>query len=98
MDGEAPFRTCWRASFILIGVMGIFRLQTMQKMQAAGGGKGRGANGAPTPAQIQAMQVWAFRLLYSVNLLTTTYFSEQCRLVCCNRCKDKCATVVVCRR
>ena len=29
----------------------------MQKMQAAAGGKGRGANGAPTPAQIQAMQV-----------------------------------------
>lgn len=28
----------------------------MQKMQAAGG-KGRGANGMPTPAQIQAMQV-----------------------------------------
>jgi len=31
-------------------------MQTMQKMQAAAGGKGRGANGAPTPAQIQAMQ------------------------------------------
>jgi hypothetical protein len=29
----------------------------MQKMQAAAGGKGRGANGMPTPAQIQAMQV-----------------------------------------
>lgn len=29
----------------------------MQKMQAATGGKGRGANGMPTPAQIQAMQV-----------------------------------------
>ncbi len=28
----------------------------MQKMQAAAGGKGRGANGMPTPAQIQAMQ------------------------------------------
>jgi hypothetical protein len=37
-----------------------FRLQTMQKMQAAAGGKGRGANGAPTPAQIQAMQVRAW--------------------------------------
>ena len=34
-----------------------FRLQAMQKMQAAAGGKGRGANGMPTPAQIQAMQV-----------------------------------------
>lgn len=29
----------------------------MQKMQAATGGKGLGANGAPSPAQIQAMQV-----------------------------------------
>ena len=29
----------------------------MQKMQAAAGGKGRGAGGMPTPAQIQAMQV-----------------------------------------
>jgi hypothetical protein len=35
----------------------IHRLQAMQKMQAAAGGKGRGANGMPTPAQIQAMQV-----------------------------------------
>lgn len=32
------------------------RLSAMQKMQAAAGGKGRGANGMPTPAQIQAMQ------------------------------------------
>lgn len=32
-------------------------LQAMQKMQAAAGGRGRGANGMPTPAQIQAMQV-----------------------------------------
>ncbi|KAI0647079.1 signal recognition particle protein [Trametes meyenii] len=31
-------------------------LQTIQKMQAAAGGRGRGANGMPTPAQIQAMQ------------------------------------------
>lgn len=29
----------------------------MQKMQAAAGGRGRGVNGMPTPAQIQAMQV-----------------------------------------
>jgi hypothetical protein len=28
----------------------------MQKMQTAAGGKGRGAGGMPTPAQIQAMQ------------------------------------------
>ncbi|KAG6874199.1 hypothetical protein C0995_003745 [Termitomyces sp. Mi166 len=31
-------------------------LSALQKMQAAAGGKGRGANGMPTPAQIQAMQ------------------------------------------
>ncbi|KAI0322206.1 signal recognition particle protein [Amylostereum chailletii] len=31
-------------------------LQTMQKMQTAAGGRGRGAGGMPTPAQIQAMQ------------------------------------------
>jgi signal recognition particle subunit SRP54 len=36
----------------------------MQKMQSAAGGRGRGANGMPTPAQIQAMQVCcAFILL-----------------------------------
>ena len=29
----------------------------MQKMQNAAGGRGRGVNGMPTPAQIQAMQV-----------------------------------------
>lgn len=31
-------------------------LQGIQKMQQAAGGRGRGANGMPTPAQIQAMQ------------------------------------------
>lgn len=31
-------------------------LQAMQKMQSAAGGRGRGANGMPSPAQIQAMQ------------------------------------------
>ncbi|TFK29992.1 SRP54-domain-containing protein [Coprinopsis marcescibilis] len=31
-------------------------LSAMQKMQQAAGGKGRGANGMPTPGQIQAMQ------------------------------------------
>ena len=31
-------------------------MNAVQKMQAAAGGKGRGANGMPTPAQIQAMQ------------------------------------------
>lgn len=32
-------------------------LQAAQKMQQAAGGRGRGANGMPSPAQIQAMQV-----------------------------------------
>ena len=32
-------------------------MQAVQKMQQAAGGRGRGANGMPTPAQIQAMQV-----------------------------------------
>jgi signal recognition particle subunit SRP54 len=32
-------------------------LQAAQKMQAAAGGRGRGANGMPSQAQIQAMQV-----------------------------------------
>ena len=31
-------------------------LQAAQKMQQAAGGRGRGANGMPSPAQIQAMQ------------------------------------------
>jgi signal recognition particle subunit SRP54 len=34
-------------------------LQTMQKVQNSTGGRGRGAGGMPTPAQIQAMQVRA---------------------------------------
>jgi len=35
-------------------------LQAMQKVQNAAGGRGRGAGGMPTPAQIQAMQVRDF--------------------------------------
>lgn len=35
-------------------------MQTIQKMQSAAGGKGRGPGGMPTPAQIQAMQVSEF--------------------------------------
>lgn len=37
-------------------------LQAMQKIQNAGGGRGRGAGGMPTPAQIQAMQVRALMI------------------------------------
>ena len=40
-----------------VNLIGFCRLQAMQKMQSAAGGKGRGAGGMPTPAQIQAMQV-----------------------------------------
>lgn len=35
-------------------------MSAIQKMQSAAGGKGRGVNGMPTPAQIQAMQVCIF--------------------------------------
>jgi signal recognition particle subunit SRP54 len=38
-------------------------MQTLQKMQQAAGGKGRGPNGMPTPAQIQAMQVRPFSII-----------------------------------
>jgi hypothetical protein len=37
-------------------------------MQSAAGGKGRGANGMPTPAQIQAMQVGAVQILPSKSI------------------------------
>jgi signal recognition particle subunit SRP54 len=53
-NGWYVLLTCWPDNaFKLHG----HRLQAMQKMQAAAGGKGRGSNGMPTPAQIQAMQV-----------------------------------------
>jgi hypothetical protein len=44
----------------------------MQKMQAAAGGKGRGANGMPTPAQIQAMQAsirWSIEVPNRLELI-----------------------------
>ena len=47
-------------------------IQGIQKMQSAAGGRGRGAGGMPTPAQIQAMQVriFAFTLAFVLkNLL-----------------------------
>ena len=58
----------------------------MQKMQSAAGGKGRGAGGMPTPAQIQAMQVSMDDNLTCKEKLTKD--SVPCRLGCCNRCKD----------
>lgn len=43
-------------------------LQAMQKMQSAAGGKGRGAGGTPTPAQIQAMQVSCESMILTLNI------------------------------
>jgi signal recognition particle subunit SRP54 len=60
MAKQAGGKNGWYAISLLFYwdvVHGSFRLAAMQKMQAAAGGKGRGANGMPTPAQIQAMQV-----------------------------------------
>ena len=59
-------------------------LQTMQKVQNATGGRGRGAGGMPTPAQIQAMQVRALmkdtipllRKILTPVFLLLFYFSE----------------------
>lgn len=71
-------------------------LQGMQKMQQAAGGRGRGANGMPTPAQIQQMQVSCsdyrnFRHSYIIS-------SVQCHRACFNKCNVKCEVVVACRR
>jgi signal recognition particle subunit SRP54 len=46
-------------------------LQAMQKVQGAAGGRGRGAGGMPTPAQIQAMQVRGY--LISPGAFTNIY-------------------------
>lgn len=84
-------------------------MQTIQKMQAAAGGRGRGANGQPTPAQIQAMQVRAFRLSQvEESMLTRGYqlsflrplcicSSARCLPACSSRCSARCAGVG-CRR
>jgi hypothetical protein len=67
----------------------------MQKMQQAGG-KGRGAGGMPTPAQIQAMQVCFSLGLYVYRILKIT--SGQCRLECCSRCKDSSKVIMAYKR
>jgi signal recognition particle subunit SRP54 len=73
-------------------------LQTMQKVQNATGGRGRGAGGMPTPAQIQAMQVRALmKDTYASSAKDTDptvfyffFFSRiRSRLACSNRCNDK---------
>jgi signal recognition particle subunit SRP54 len=63
-------------------------IQAMQKMQAAAGGRGRGAGGMPTPAQIQAMQVYIFTPAPE-RIHNDHFRSEQCPPVCFNRCNDK---------
>lgn len=66
---------------------GCDRLQAIQKMQAAAGGKGRGANGMPTPAQIQAMQVGIQRLtILDISIILA---SDRCLPGCCSRCSDR---------
>ena len=71
------------------------RLQAMQKMQSAAGGRGRGANGMPTPAQIQAMQVR--HVYYSWFTSFKRKLSVRCLLVCYNKCNDNSEAVVACR-
>ncbi len=53
-------------------------LQAMQKIQGAAGGRGRGAGGMPTPAQIQAMQVRPLMLcrVLSKNINVALCYSE----------------------
>jgi hypothetical protein len=55
-------------------------LQAMQKVQGATGGRGRGAGGMPTPAQIQAMQVREYLIspgtFAYINSTFFVFFSE----------------------
>lgn len=64
-------------------------IQAMQKMQAAAGGRGRGAGGMPTQAQIQAMQVRIVTSTLRSVLEKRTFRSERCPLVCFSRCNGK---------
>lgn len=75
-------------------------LQAAQKMQQAAGGRGRGANGMPTPAQIQAMQVstYAGRCMIPFINISPLICSARCHLVCFNSCNARCAAEAVCRR
>ena len=84
-------------------------LQALQKMQAAAGGRGRGANGMPTPAQIQAMQVRRpqgararrGRVLSVASFLPSFFscdHSARCRRACCNSSSARCGAAAGCRR
>ena len=88
-------------------------MQAMQKMQSAAGGRGRGAGGMPTPAQIQAMQVRHRSPLsvFSFDAANAdTHFSPWIRLpgLACvsarcprgwsSRCSARCAAAAASRR
>jgi signal recognition particle subunit SRP54 len=70
-------------------------LQAMQKIQGATGGRGRGAGGMPTPAQIQAMQVREYLIspgtFADINSTFFFFFSFRIHfpLACSNKCNDK---------
>lgn len=75
-------------------------LQAIQKMQAAAGGRGRSANGMPTPAQIQAMQVRSLihqRTHSSVSAILVS-ISARCLQACFSSCSARCAVAGVCRK
>lgn len=76
-------------------------LQAAQKMQQAAGGRGRGANGMPTPAQIQAMQVRlrSATVFKNINVDTqSSLCSVQCRPACSNNFNARCVVEAACRR
>jgi signal recognition particle subunit SRP54 len=66
-------------------------LQAMQKIQGAAGGRGRGAGGMPTPAQIQAMQVRPSMLcrVFAKSINSHLLLRTRYHLACFNRCNDK---------
>ena len=74
-------------------------LQAIQKMQAAAGGRGRGANGMPTPAQIQAMQVRASSADTGHALSHRCWMcSVRCLRVCSSSYSARCGAVAACKR
>ena len=68
-------------------------LQGIQKLQQAAGGKGRGPNGMPTPAQIQAAQVREKSISNIFNSVPMKIFAGvvrgRCHQVCSNRCNAR---------
>lgn len=71
------------------------RLQNMQKLQQGGAGRGRGlgANGMPSPAQIAQMQVSTGQcLLLNQSDDFSSDVSVQCLQACCSKCVSPAAT------